>query len=243
MHVSITFDIDWAPDFIISDLIKLINDLNLKCTFFVTHRSDVLINNLNNSLIEYALHPSFNHSLMTNYSSDFFCHFFELKSIYKNAVGFRSHCLFQSSQIFFKAKELGMMYDSNLLLLDQKNIKPFFHVAFKILRIPYVFSDDTFLVDDNKNKSILSLFDKNQSPYLVFGFHPIHVYLNSESIERYSQIKNDIQNEYLLQNNINTKVKGIKDFFYDLIRYVSEKKINFIQMKEIYEIEISKVKK
>jgi peptidoglycan/xylan/chitin deacetylase (PgdA/CDA1 family) len=243
MYISLTFDIDWAPDFVLSELIKFLEQENLKSTFFVTHESCILRENSNNPLIEIALHPSFNHSLNNKSNIDFFSHFIELKSIYNNAVGFRSHCLFQSSQILIKAKELAMVYDSNLLLFNQVNLMPFVHPSLDMLRIPYVFSDDTFLFNNNNDMNILSLFENNQSPYLVFGFHPIHVYLNSENIERYAIVKNDLQNEILLKKNINNQKRGIRDLLDELINYGKEKNIKFLQMKEIYEMETLKIKK
>lgn len=46
-----------------------------------------------------------------------------------------------------------------------------------------------------------------------------------------------------LEININTKEKGIRDLLSSIIKYGKDNNIYFIPMREIYDMEISKIRK
>ena len=54
----LTFDIDWAPDFLISQIIDKLNKKNIKATFFITHQSDIIKDIAENGHT-IGLHPNF----------------------------------------------------------------------------------------------------------------------------------------------------------------------------------------
>ena len=61
--IVFTSDIDWAPDEVIFDTIKIFEKFNVKCTFFCTHKSKIL-DECNRDLFELGIHPNFNPSLI-----------------------------------------------------------------------------------------------------------------------------------------------------------------------------------
>ncbi|MDD3443312.1 MAG: hypothetical protein PHW89_08610 [Sulfurimonas denitrificans] len=50
-----------------------------------------------------------------------------------------------------------------------------------------------------------------------FDFHPIHIFLNSEKISRYENVKSLLNNFEELRKNINDKNFGSKNFLIDLL--------------------------
>ena len=58
--VFLTFDIDWASDFVLEYCIDLIESAQVKATFFVTHETPLLERLRENPNFELGIHPNFN---------------------------------------------------------------------------------------------------------------------------------------------------------------------------------------
>ena len=100
------------------------------------------------------------------------------------------------------------------------------------IRVPYftpwINSNDKKLVLNSLNQRWLTggpnlkLFENNvchPDTVIVFNFHPIHLYLNTKSLEHYEKSKSDFFIEKRLRQHINIG-KGIKTDFLELIRYI-----------------------
>ncbi len=59
--IFLTFDIDWAINDVLMSTIDIIEKYNIKATFFVTHRTELLERMDKNKNIELAIHPNFNY--------------------------------------------------------------------------------------------------------------------------------------------------------------------------------------
>ena len=59
-HVFLTFDTDWAKDFIIEDTINILLKYNLNATFFATGMSSLIKELLYSTSFEIGIHPNFN---------------------------------------------------------------------------------------------------------------------------------------------------------------------------------------
>ena len=56
----ITVDIDWAPDFVMDELLETLISAAVKSTWFITHRSPLLEKlREQKSLVELGIHPNF----------------------------------------------------------------------------------------------------------------------------------------------------------------------------------------
>lgn len=185
----ITFDIDWAPDFMIDKVASLLREKGVRATWFVTHACGAVERLRKNSdLFELGIHPNFlEGSSHGRTPMEVLSH---LLAIVPEAISVRSHAVVQSGPVLeLIVKRTRLMVDSTLFLPQMSHICPikFEHFGGTLLRIPFFWSDD---YEMGKTFSQWSL-----APYLdveglkVFNFHPIHIYLNSADETPYQFLK------------------------------------------------------
>jgi len=215
--VFLTFDIDWATDEVLNHNLDLLEDRNLKGTFFVTHKTPVLERIRENENLELGIHPNFNFLLSGDhrYGKTFQKVIDYYLEMVPDAVSVRSHCLVQSSPILSYFKSLGLKQDLNLYLPKNSGIeaKPFEDWNFGLTRMPHFWEDDLHITykDDWNTENYLN------SPGLkIFDFHPIHLFLNTEKLEQYNSCRGIFQDFEILQKKVNKSTYGTKDFFVDL---------------------------
>ena len=108
---SISFDIDWVCDEVLQHCIDILDEHQVKATFFATHTSP-LISKLESLGHEVGLHPNFLPTLKGDCSS--FQEIIEsLVEIFPDAVGIRTHCLITGSPIIQYYSKLGISYDAS----------------------------------------------------------------------------------------------------------------------------------
>ena len=182
--IFLTFDIDWCSDEVLSFTLDIIEKNNIKATFFVTHETKLLDRMRANPNIELGIHPNFNPLL----SGDFRYgkNIDEVVGYYKNivpeAVSVRSHSLTQSGVIFPIFEKNNLIYECNTFIpLQGGELLPYKHTK-KLIKVPHIFEDDVreLYEDDWDIKKYL-----NYKGIKVFDFHPIHIFLNSENMDRY----------------------------------------------------------
>ena len=218
--IFITFDIDWASDFVLEEVISLIENLKIPSTWFITH-STPLINRLRkNPLFELGIHPNFNFLLEGSpqngkNAEEVIDQLFE---IVPEALSIRSHSMTQSTilqDIFLKK---GITHDANHFIPVQSNItlKPW--VLWNgLIKVPYFWEDDLHCM---YKETIPCVNFLEWSGIKVFNFHPIHIYLNTDHLQRYENSR-DFHNSSELTNFRNIKSIGIKDHLLQLIERVS----------------------
>src|SRR6266436_1272266 len=54
----LTFDLDWAPEFVLEDVQKLLKNIGCSMTVFATHVSDEVTRWLESPRVETAIHPN-----------------------------------------------------------------------------------------------------------------------------------------------------------------------------------------
>lgn len=192
--IFLTFDIDWASDEVLDYCLKIVESAKVKATWFVTHKTPLLERILSNPLFDVGIHPNFNPLLEGD-----FCYGSNYKEVLKyyldivpNAKIMRSHSLGLSSRILIEAKNLGITHESNICIpyvAMQNILEPFVNWD-GIVRCPYHFADDVACMYENKIRigELLSRM-KQENGYFMFGFHPIHIFLNTESLERYERAR------------------------------------------------------
>ena len=84
-----------------------------------------------------------------------------------------------------------------------------------LIRVPYFWEDDTHILYKDINSVDYYL---NTPGLKVFDFHPIHIYLNTEDLNRYEKIKSDVKNKSLLDKHINDTSFGSLDFFKEILK-------------------------
>ena len=182
----ISFDIDWCSDEVLSYTLDIVEKYNIKATFFVTHETKLLERMRNNPNIELGIHPNFNPLLNGDFR--YGKNINEVIKYYKNivpeAVSVRSHSMTQNSHILDSFEKAGLIYDSNTFVPYSSDIelKPYKHWTKKLIKVPYFWEDDVhFIMSWGGNAD---RFVKHKG-LKVFDFHPIHIFLNTENIDRY----------------------------------------------------------
>ena len=223
----LTFDVDWATEEMLYDVIQLLEKYNCKGTFFATHKSKMMESISSSENFEIGLHPNFNPLLLneSKYSAKEIL--IKLKKLYPTATSIRSHCLINGTSISQLYNELGIKIDSNIYIPFDKitNLKPwYFWNGIKIL--PFHWSDYIDFVQGKKN-NLLKILEQTKIVMTV-AFHPVHVFINTSSIEDYEKFKKN-----KLYKNSNTY--GVRHILISFLEELKKKKISTFTMKEISE--------
>ncbi len=183
--ILLTFDVDWAPDFMVEAVAGALVERDVKATWLVTHSSPA-IDRLRErpDLFELGIHPNFlpgsSHGATVAEVLATSMH------LVPEARSMRSHALVQSSPILTAVLEsTPIRCDSSLLLPDVVGIGPvrFPHAGGELVRIPYFWEDDVEML---RREPRWTLHDYGDGPGLrVFDFHPVHVFLNAADTESY----------------------------------------------------------
>lgn len=218
-EIYLTFDTDWASDAVVSDTVDLLDSRGVAATVFVTHASPALLALTSHPRIEVGLHPNFNPLLQAGATADAASILAALHDAYPDAVSVRSHSLFQSSTLQGLFRSRALTHDLNMFIPSWSGIecKPYREVN-NIARLPYFWEDDVHVDALNNGHvdgwHVDALLDT--SGLKVFDFHPIHVFLNTESMDRYRASLPDAHDIALLQRHRNDGY-GARNFLIDLI--------------------------
>ena len=121
----LTIDLDWAPDFAINYMMNILLLKRIKCTWFITHKSEAVEELMTHgNFFEFGIHPNFfPESTHGNNPNDVMKHMME---IVPNAKIVRTHVLLQSGRhLKLMVNDYGIEIDSSILLREVSNIEPF----------------------------------------------------------------------------------------------------------------------
>lgn len=185
-EITVTFDVDWAPDWAIDECVALCRAAQAKSTFFITHASDILDDLRRAGDIETGIHPNFlprsSHGETTEAVLD------HCLALVPEARSMRTHALIQSSPLLAHiVRNTPIDVDVSLFLPFHSGVAPmsvYFEESSRPLkRLPFGFEDDLAACRPG--------WSWTQAPLLsapgpcVYDFHPIHIALNSDSLTSY----------------------------------------------------------
>jgi hypothetical protein len=184
----LTFDWDWAPDFVVEPIIDFLIVKQIPAIWFVTHET-ILLDKLrdNRNIFELGIHPNFFKNSTQGSSEDEIVE--NLLEIVPEARSIRTHGLYQYSNLLLKfGSEYGLIYDFSIFLPKTSiRVHDFIFENKKITRLPYNWEDDIAMFDSGgieASYNYITHFDD-----CIFDFHPIHVALNSSNLEIYKRLK------------------------------------------------------
>ncbi len=218
----ITIDIDWAPDFAILDTVELLLKYDVAATILVTHKSPLLQDLRSHHNFEFGIHPNFNPLLNGSAQNGD-----DAKKVMENIIKIvphpkvaRGHSLTSNSEIQELYKDFGVTHDLNTFIPTGAGmtLKPFTFWN-NLVTVPYCWEDDVHLYYERigiTEKEPKDIHNMNDGGLKVINFHPIHIYLNTESLNRYENSRGfhgDIEKleEYRYQGF------GTRDRFIELI--------------------------
>ena len=187
----LTLDIDWAHDDILADAIALVEQFRVPATWFVTHDTPLLARLRGNPDFELGLHPNFNFLLSgdTRTGRDAADVLDRLLAIVPEAKCVRSHSTTQGSGLLELFRSRGLSHECNSFIPLQSGIelKPW-RLWSGITCVPYYWEDDVAcLYGADGDRPMQQL--RGLPGIKVFDFHPIHVFLNTEHMDRYEKTR------------------------------------------------------
>ena len=184
----LTIDIDWAHDDVLSDSIDLVESRNIKATWFVTHDTPLLKRLRCNRKFELGIHPYFNGLLEGNIknTSNASEIIDRLLDIVPEAKSVRSHSLVQSEKLHDLFAQKGLLRVCNTFIPGSLTTKIYpWNLWNGIIVIPHCWQDNVSLRMSTDNQ----IMQFPECSLRVFDFHPIHVFLNTEQLERYERTR------------------------------------------------------
>lgn len=215
--IYLTFDMDWACDGVMEFLYDLLEEYDTVATINITNDFSLMEKYRKNEKIDLGIHPNFNSLIDGKRGSDKESVIKQCKEIVPEAVVARSHSLLRSSPLTQVLYSCGIKYELNYFIAPYEGICVYPWMFQGILQVPFFYEDDLYLMDKN-NKPPQFYLKENIKMYKIFNFHPIHLFLNSESLARYERIKENYHDFDVLKENVNKDIYGILDFFKDLIK-------------------------
>jgi hypothetical protein len=227
-QVSLSFDVDWVADEVLADSVQILQDAGVKATFFATHKTDVLAK-LPRDKFEIGIHPNFNPHLNGTGKGTFHDVFKEAMTMYPDVVGFRSHGVVSSGPIMYHAPEYGLLYESNMYF---PWAVPSYRDYDHLVRIPMYWSDyRELLVGTPYDANTLAL--PTEIP-AIMAFHPMHVFINSETPERCRITRHMNTAEQRAARHEGSPL-GVRDFLYALLERIRTEGIETVTMREVAE--------
>ena len=197
MTAAITFDVDWAPDCAIELTASILIEHGIKSTWFVTHQSPAIEKlRTRPELFELGIHPNFmqgsSHGEQPSAVLD------HCMALVPDAVSMRSHGLMLSSNLLeIIISTTPILLDLSIFLPLAQNLEAVEYWRFgrPLTRVPYVWEDDYIMgLDRRQSHGLDNIWDANAvllkgRGIKIFNFHPIHVFLNSSSVQGYDALK------------------------------------------------------
>ena len=211
--VFLTFDLDWCSDEVLGYTIDLVEEAEVSATWFVTHETSLLARLQENPKFELGIHPNFNFLL----NADFRCGkapdevIERFLKVVPEAVSVRSHSMTQSSKILDDFVNAGLRYDCNHFIPSSAEmaIKPWLFWDERLVRVPYHWEDDVHCLYGWVGDVSRYV---NDDAINVFDFHPIHVFLNTENLNRYEKSRANHKEVGALTEWVNRDAFGTCDF-------------------------------
>lgn len=220
----LTFDMDFALDEVIEDTLDLLSGFDVRSTFFLTGATSQIDRIRETEAIDVGIHPNFNPLLggtcdpgeSAKKALD------NLLKLFPEAKSVRSHSLTQSSRLNQLFKDYGLTHESNTFVPSGRAKAPSPWVDWTgLVRVPFHWEDDVYCLyrtADVPEPAAAEVLSRNHG-FCVFNFHPIHVFLNTESLAHYEAARPFHQDLRMLSGYRNQDY-GTRDRLVELLRSV-----------------------
>ncbi len=236
-NIILTFDLEWAPDWMIMPILKKLKEKKITSHFFLTHNSKLF--SKKNRYIKIGLHPNFFKNSTQGSSEKNVID--NLLKIYGKVDILRTHGNYQSTNLHVLLTEKYKFKIDNSILSPRSQVFNYDLIwkKRKIEILSYNWEDG---YETNQIQKIFSLknkfFNNNKIKLYILNFHPVHIFLNTRYSDIYKKMKKKFPNinktHYSdLEKFINRKTVGTKNFFESVI---TSKDIKFFKLKDYKKI-------
>jgi len=187
-RLHITFDVDWAPDYMIQHALDILQPYDVGVTFFATHETPLLKKIAAEGRHEVGVHP--NLAPESSQGKGFDAVFRSLASWYPGAIGCRFHVLDFSYRDLKRLPERGIRYDVSRLMYNISHLQPAYHRDLDLILLPYMWEDG---ICENARDEVSTESMRLDAPGLkVLNFHPMNVFLNVPNADVRLDFKKDL---------------------------------------------------
>jgi hypothetical protein len=227
--VVFTADQDWAPEWACQIFVDEIIRHEIPCHIFRTNSSNTIDNAISDGVLTCGWHPNFKpYSTHGTSISEVIA---TMKTIAPESRTIRAHSYFESSETWDYLYNAGQLVESHGVTVMEENLFPV-RMASKLVRVPVFFEDDVFMRDYPKNLDTTLLKQRLLTPGLkVFDFHPIHLGLNSMSLQHYESLKDYAANGDLVGQS--SAHRGIRDVLEEIVDYVRARNLQILSFEDL----------
>jgi len=231
--INLTFDIDFAPDYMIENIVEIIEKYNIKVTFFATHSSDFLDEIKKKINFEVGLHP--NLCVNSTQGKDFNEILGKLKKQFPKAVGSRFHLLKYSYRELSMLRNFNIEYDISVLRFNSPYLLPVYHKDIDLILFSYMWEDG---ICENSNLALdINNINLSSPGVKIINFHPLNIFLNSESnINRIDFLNKNpdlLHVAYEEALKFRRKGNGAENLLKTLLEFFRKNKIQTYKLSEI----------
>lgn len=231
--ICLTFDTDFAPDYMIGNVIHLLEKYNARATFFATHPSQALINLAGDERYEIATHPNLTPN--TTQGRDLQDIIVRLKNTYPGIIGNRFHILSYSYRDLQVLGRDGFRYDVSTLRFNCPYLLPAWHADLNMLLLTYTWEDG---ICENAGLPMrLDSIDLHSPGLKIINFHPMNIYINGrDASARLTFLK---ENPDLLNCAMDAAGKyrcsgdGAEKVLVDLLDFLSSNSCQMLRVRDI----------
>ena len=211
--IFLTFDVDWANDEVWKYSIELLKNYDIPATWFITHKSDLSAEIISNAKFDFGIHPNFNQFFEEESTNE------KIEDVLKNFDQFlpksnilRSHSLLQSEKLLdvFSANGFNFICNSFIPLKKDNKIYPW-ELWNSIKILPHCWQDNVSMKMELNFPN-----NPNFEDLIILNFHPIHVFLNTDTISLYEKTRIHHNDFNRLKQYVNTSL-GIRSKLISLI--------------------------
>ena len=233
--IYITMDMDWANDDVLADSVSLAEQLKIPVCLFVTNDTPMLQILRQHPLFTLGIHPNFLPQLNGQTTKSYRDTIAEMLKIVPEAKIIRCHALVDATPVLVTAREMGFRADMNLFIpfSSGMRLRPFRHFS-GLKRLPFFYEDDAWALEPDHPAPEQHIPDSDDR-LCIFNFHPIHLYLNTENMERYNRAKPYYHEFEKLAPYVNHgEGFGARDFLLRIKQLADENNIRFGKVEELW---------
>lgn len=231
--VCLTFDADFAPEYMIENVLEILKKYKASATFFATHPSNLLLELAKDNIHEVGTHPNLTPNStqgkgLVNILDNLTCY-------YPKVVGNRFHLLAYSYRDLIELGQQKFLYDVSTLRYNCPYILPAWHQDIGMVLLTYTWEDG---VCENAGLLLkLQSIDIESRGLKIINFHPLNIYLNGpDSTKRLTFLR---ENPELLNcpqkvaEQYRCKRDGSETVLIDLLSYLVSKRCHFFRLQDI----------
>ncbi len=232
--VAITFDVDFAPAYMIENVLGILKRHNAPATFFATHPSEILRQiTQTDDLHEVGLHPNLGpNSTQGNGLIDILT---RLRTTYPAATGNRFHLLGYSYRDLVVLGQYGFRYDVSTLRFNCPYVLPAWHPDLKLILLSYTWEDG--ICENSELPMRLGSIDLASPGIKIINFHPMNIYINGSTSQprlRFLRENPDLLNcPQPVADMYRCQGDGAETVLRDLLAYLVDKHVRLLRVKDL----------